>query len=220
MATRTPAQRLALEALPDGGSVLDVGCGAGAGSLPLAPPAGLIIGVDEGENLLRAFGKRARERGVEHVEMLGRWPEIADRVAPADVVVCHNVFFNVPDLHEFATRLTDHAHRRVVVVSTFEHPLGWLRPLWQELHDWAPPSAPTIDEAVAVLEELGYDVGIERWTDTSLAGRVDADDLVVSTRKRLCLPPHRDGDVRAALDAHPPPGERELVALWWDGTAG
>ncbi|MDP9241458.1 MAG: SAM-dependent methyltransferase, partial [Actinomycetota bacterium] len=42
----TPSRRRALEALPAGGSVLDVGCGGGAASLALAPPAGRLVGVD------------------------------------------------------------------------------------------------------------------------------------------------------------------------------
>ncbi|MGH9300094.1 MAG: class I SAM-dependent methyltransferase, partial [Acidimicrobiales bacterium] len=43
----TPSRASALEALPEGGSVLDVGAGGGAASLPLAPPASLLVAVDE-----------------------------------------------------------------------------------------------------------------------------------------------------------------------------
>ena len=41
----TPSRIAALDALPDGGSVLDVGCGGGAGSLALRPRVGSIVGV-------------------------------------------------------------------------------------------------------------------------------------------------------------------------------
>ena len=41
----TPSNLRALEALPEHGAVLDVGCGAGAASLPLAVRAGRLVGV-------------------------------------------------------------------------------------------------------------------------------------------------------------------------------
>src|SRR2546430_17593255 len=43
---RTPSDRVAAAALPAAGAVLDVGCGAGAASLPLAGGASLPAGVD------------------------------------------------------------------------------------------------------------------------------------------------------------------------------
>src|SRR5215213_5430800 len=50
-----PTRRRALEALPEGGSVLDVGVGGGASSLGLAPKPGLIVGVDPLEGMLESF---------------------------------------------------------------------------------------------------------------------------------------------------------------------
>ena len=32
----------------------------------------------------------------------GHWPEVAGLLAPADVVVCHDGLYNVPDLEPFA----------------------------------------------------------------------------------------------------------------------
>ena len=42
----TPGHERARQVLADGDRVLDVGCGGGAGSLPLVPPAGALTGVD------------------------------------------------------------------------------------------------------------------------------------------------------------------------------
>jgi len=109
MSTPTPSVRRAREALPEGGVVLDVGCGAGAGSVPLAPNAGHLIGVDPSPDLLGAFRERGTARGATVATIMGTWPDAADRTPTADVVVCHHVFYNVPDLAPFARRLTDHA---------------------------------------------------------------------------------------------------------------
>src|SRR6187401_651569 len=42
----------AREGLPVGGSVLDIGCGGGAGSIPLGDVAGRLVGVDESAQML------------------------------------------------------------------------------------------------------------------------------------------------------------------------
>lgn len=215
----TPSRRRAREALPEGGSVLDVGCGAGAGSLPLIPPAGLVIGVDETEEMLPAFAERVAARGAAHAEVAGRWPDIAPAVPAADVVVCHHVIFNVPDLPAFAEALSGHARRRVVVESTVEHPLEWLRPCWRRLHGWDRPPAPRVEDAVAVLEEVGYAVKRETWERESIASR-KGDDLLDFVRRRLCLPADRDAELAAALEAAPPPQTGMVAALWWETSEG
>src|SRR3954453_16192011 len=58
----TPSRQLALAALGAGGSVLDVGCGGGAASMALVPPAGPITGVDSSERMLATFAEEADRR--------------------------------------------------------------------------------------------------------------------------------------------------------------
>src|SRR2546426_6212506 len=94
----SPSNRRALEALPLGGSVLDVGVGAGAASLPLASRASLILGVDPAPDMLSCFERCAAMVGVRVEAVLGSWPEIASQIQPADVVVCHHVVYQVGDL--------------------------------------------------------------------------------------------------------------------------
>jgi len=124
-----PSRRRASEALPEGGSVLDVGVGGGAASVPLAPPAQLLVAVDESADMLDAFARAADHRGVNHTEVLGTWPDVAHRVERADVAVCHHVVYNVAELVPFVEALISHARRRVVLELTARHPLttsNWL----------------------------------------------------------------------------------------------
>jgi SAM-dependent methyltransferase len=51
----TPSNREAARHLPEGGTVLDVGAGAGAASLPLARTAGRLVAVDESPEMLASF---------------------------------------------------------------------------------------------------------------------------------------------------------------------
>ena len=57
-APATFSARTATVALPQGGSVLDVGCGAGGASMPLAPGAGRLTGVDSPVTRGISVGKR------------------------------------------------------------------------------------------------------------------------------------------------------------------
>lgn len=204
----------ALEALPEGGSVLDVGCGGGAASLPLSPPASQVTGVDGSADMLAGFAAAAQERGITHREVLGSWPEVADTVEPADVVVCHHVAYNVPDLAAFATALTGHARRRVVMELTEVHPWVPLGPLWRRFHDQPRPEGPTADLALDVLYAAGIRPREERWQRPRRT--VDRALVVATTRRRLCLPPEREPEVDAVLGPSPELTVRDVVTVWWD----
>ncbi|HVH52891.1 MAG TPA: class I SAM-dependent methyltransferase, partial [Actinomycetota bacterium] len=119
----------AAEALPDRGTVLDVGVGAGAASVRLWPQASRITGVDSSEAMLEEFRRAAATAGVEAIPVLGRWLDVADEVEPADVVVCAHVLYNVRDLEPFVRALDAHARRRVVIEITSTHPLAWMSDL-------------------------------------------------------------------------------------------
>jgi len=213
----TPSLCRALEALQDGGSVLDVGAGGGAASLPLCPPAAAVTAVDQSASMLAKFADLAGRQGIRHREVAGLWPDVAGGVEPADVVVCNHVFYNVGDLVPFVTALTDHARQRVVVEMTATHPQALLNPLWEHFHGVARPTRPTADDAVAVLRDLGLDVGVDEFDGPLRWHDAPNDELVAFTRRRLCLPPERDPEVAAMLPAAIP---RPHVALWWSGRAG
>lgn len=217
MGRDSPSYRHALEGLPVGGTVLDVGCGAGAAGLPLVPPAAWIVGVDQSEQMLKAFAERAGSLGIAHDELHGTWPAVsADLDGTADVVVCHHVLYNVPDIAPFVTALAERALRRCVIEITAEHPRAWESPLWQELHGIERPARPTAVDALAAIRELGIDAHVEPWSRPMTMHGMSVAELVAMIRVDLCLSPDRDADVARALAAHPPPAERGVMTIWWD----
>jgi SAM-dependent methyltransferase len=213
------AARRAVEALADAptgaGEVLDVGCGAGAASLPLANRVRRLIGVDESQSLLAEFASRATRLDVPFTATLGRWPDVADQVPAVDVVVCRHVIYNVPDIDRFVERLTDHARCRVVVHLTAEHPLAWMIPYWRRLHGLDRPTGPTVEDFVDVLRELGLEATVDRWSeDFDMAGAHE-DHRVAFLRRRLCASEARDDELRDALAVFGVPAERSVATVWW-----
>jgi SAM-dependent methyltransferase len=212
-----PSRRRALEALPDGGSVLDVGVGGGASSLGLVPKPGLIVGVDPMEGMLESFRDSARAAGVAVGTVLGTWPDVADQVDPADVVVCHHAMYRVVEIEDFVAALTARARHRVVVELSAHSPLAALDPLWRTIHGVDRPDFPVADEAMSVLLAMGLAVEREDMLLPARAQEVTP-ELVAFSRRRLYVGPEHDPEIEDFLRARQPQPHR-VVALWWPGAA-
>jgi SAM-dependent methyltransferase len=225
-ADTTISTRRALEALGDRGEVLDVGIGGGATSLPLAPRASRITGVDGSADMLEGFLASAAETGVEATAVEGRWPDVGSDVGPADVVVCGHVLYNVGELEPFVRALHDHARRRVVVEITSAHPLAWMADLWTRFHALERPVGPRADVAFEAIEELGIGVRREGESRSPRSGGFERrNDAVALVRRRLCLTAARDADIADALGDRlaerdglwaAGPAEHPITTLWWD----
>ena len=222
-----PSYERAWEALAPTGTVLDVGSGAGAACLPLAPRAEVVTAVDGDERMLGLRSERASAIGVDLRTVAGRWPDVAAQLPPADVVTCHHVVYNVPDIEPFLVALDNHARRRVVIESTTVHPLTSLSPLWLRFHGLTRPTGPTAADLLAILSEMGLKARHTEWSRPAEAEYATFAELVDVTRRRLCLPPERASEVEAALldmgMKRERPGDlgssgRDLVTIWWEGT--
>lgn len=221
-----PSYQRAWDALDPPGSVLDVGSGAGAACLPLLPRCTALTAVDSEPDLLEQVGRRAAASGIEPALVVGRWPDVAADAGTADVVTCHHVLYNVPDIEPFVAALTTAARRIVVVELTAAHPLISLNPLWLRFWGLVRPERPTADDLLAILAALGVRAHSQRWTRPGGRDYASFAELTDVTRRRLCLPPERAGDVATALSdlgvGPDRPGDlgasrRDLVTIWWGG---
>ena len=219
----TVSQRRALEALPEGGSVLDVGAGAGAASLPLLSRAAKLTAVDGDAGMIEELRARVPPN-IELTVVQGRWPDVADQVGPPDVVVCNHVAYNVANLDEFVAALTEKARHRVVMEVTAIHPRANQNYLWPIFHGIERPERPVAADAAAVVRATGVEPQVEEWAGPELLMASDElPDLVAAVRRYLCLGPDRDPEIEEALEGHlvrrnglvgfaPLP----RVTIWWD----
>ncbi len=211
----TPSRRAALQLLgPDGATVLDVGCGAGAAGLALVPKVSHLTGVDHADDMLRAFERACTERGLAHRSVHGPWPQTAAEAGLADVVVSHHVGYNTLDLGPFAAALGAAAHRGIVVELHAVHPGAWLDPLWAQFHGLHRPPPATVDDVLAVLAEIGIHPEVQRWTRPAQPRNPEAE--VDFSLRRLCLGAQRREEVAEAV-ARLGPRHRDLVTISWSG---
>jgi SAM-dependent methyltransferase len=223
-----PSFQRAWAALDPPGSVLDVGAGAGAACLPLLPRATHLTAVDTDAGMLERLSERVAPSPVAFAAVLGRWPAAAAQAGPADVVTCHHVLYNVPDVAPFVAALTASARRIVVAELTAEHPLVSLNALWLRFHGLRRPVTPTAADMLRILDVMGLRPGHEAWRRSGGRDYASFAELVDVTRRRLCLAPPRADEVAEALaesgvdPEHPVDfgsSGREVVTIWWDGTA-
>lgn len=214
----SPSHRIAREALPSGGSVLDVGSGGGRASMALVPPASMLVAVDQRQEMLDAFSDAAARRSVRAQVHRGEWPALADDVPECDVVVCHHVAYNVADLGPFLAALDLHARHRVVLEVPEHHPLSSMNPLWKQFWDLDRPTGPTAHDVAAIAQALGLDAHLDLWQDETWGRRVALPDgeRVRFARIRLCLTQDRDAEVAAALMAQADARPRDVATIWWD----
>ena len=208
----------AREALPNNGSVLDVGSGGGRASMAITPPAGMLVAVDHQQGMLDEFTNAARARGVTAHTYLGDWPNVADLVPEVDVVVCHHVAYNVAEIVPFLQALNDHATKRVVLEVPMTHPMSNMNALWKKFWDLDRPTEPTPYLLQAIAVAMGFPAVLDIWDDETWGARVNMPqaERIKHSRVRLCLTEDRDAEVAAALLQEQDAKPRPIATLWWD----
>lgn len=205
----------AREAMPIGGSVLDIGCGGGIGAFAITPPASHVIGVDEQQEMLDLFTNNAAKFGTSVETVLGQWPAVADSTPAADVVTVHHVAFNVGEIVPFLAALNAHARKRVVIEVPVVHPMSNMNDGWKHFWNLIRPTVPVAGDLINVLDEMDIEATIEYFEgEILLDKKVDGANGFI--RRRLCLPEERQGEIDAFIAAHPLPERRHLAVIWWD----
>ncbi|CAN2221013.1 AdoMet_MTases domain containing protein [Candidatus Nanopelagicaceae bacterium] len=205
----------AREAMPAGGSVLDIGCGGGIAAFAITPPASHVVGVDEQQEMLDLFTNNAKKYGVNVETVLGQWPAVADVTPVADVVTVFHVAYNVGEIVPFLTALNSHARKRVVIEVPVIHPMSNMNEGWKHFWNLIRPTVPAASDLITVLDEMGIKATIEYFeSEILLDKKVDGANGFI--RRRLCLSEERQSEVDAFIAENPMPERRKLAVIWWD----
>lgn len=222
----SPAIALVANVVGMGGSVLDVGAGAGRLSIPLAARGYRVTAVERDEAMSGVLEDEARRSMVEVTRIIGSWPQVAGNAGVHDLTLSGHVVYDVPAIGPFIESLHRAARRAVVIEMTPRHPWTGLKKYYRALHGIELPSHPTVDDFVEVVEEVvGVAPALEWWTATPAFRFADVPELVGFYRRRLLVPPARSLEAAGLLepDIHRLDDgwlvlgepERELVGVWW-----
>ena len=103
--------------LDENDSVLDVGCGEGSITIPLAKKVKKVTGIDSSPKMLEYLEKRAKENDIENIEtILKPIEEIEyDEIGDMDVVVCSRSLNGIIPIKEVLTQLNEIANKYVFI---------------------------------------------------------------------------------------------------------
>ena len=211
----SPSLQRIREAISEGGSILDVGCGGGIASFGCTPPATHVIGVDQQQEMLDLYSENAKKFNITSETYLGDWPEVANQAPTADVVTAFHVVYNVADIEAFIQALNSHAIKRVVLEMPTAHPMTAMALGWKHFWNLIRPTQPSASDLMNVISEMGIKANIEYFSGPILLDKV-VSEFEKPLRIRLCLPESRDEEVKAFFMQNPLPTTRDLAVIWWD----
>ena len=103
--------------LDENDSVLDVGCGEGSVTVPLAKKVKRVIGIDSSPKMLEYLKKRAGDNNITNIEtILKPIEEITyDEIGDVDVVVCSRSLNSIVPIEETLAELNKIANKYVFI---------------------------------------------------------------------------------------------------------
>ncbi|HEV8638916.1 MAG TPA: methyltransferase domain-containing protein [Chloroflexota bacterium] len=186
-----------LLAVVDGGTtVLDVGAGPGRHTLPLARIARRVVAVEPSAAMREPL--EANTYGLTNVEVVPlAWPEAAERVEAADVVICAHVLYPVAEVEPFLRALGGSARRLCFLQLRLGQREGPYLELFERV--WGEPRAlaPTALDLLNVAHQLGFAANFEVVPFPAWRRFDSVDEAVENARQDILNPSGVDELIRA-----------------------
>jgi SAM-dependent methyltransferase len=116
LAARVPAlTRRVCALIPTGASVLEMGAGTGAFTLPVAARASVVTALDYSPAMLRVLRAKLTTETEARIQVVtGRWEDTP--VTPHDVVLAANAWYRIADLRPALTKFVAAGRQRGIVL--------------------------------------------------------------------------------------------------------
>jgi SAM-dependent methyltransferase len=200
-------------------TVLDVGAGPGRHALPLARVARRVVAVEPSAAMreqleANAFGARngafgdgngafgdgnGRDAGrLANLEVVpAAWPEAAERVEPADLVICAHVLYPVVEVEPFLRQLGARTRRLCFLQLRLGQREGPYLELFERV--WGEPRAlaPTALDLLNVAHQLGFAANFEVVPFPAWRRFDSVDEAVENARQDILNPSGVDELIRA-----------------------
>lgn len=221
----TPTTEVVARLLGERGTLVDIGAGRGRVSLRFGVAGHLLVAVEPDPGMAAGLAEDAAAAGVAVQIIQERWPEAAEDVPPAAVVMSAHVVYDVADIGPFLSAMDRAAIAGVVVEMSDTHPWSDLAPLYRQIHGLERPDGPSVDDLAEVVREvLGIEPTVARWSRPGQLWFESWDEICDFYGRRLVVPRAERPGLRSLLaervvdlDGRLVVGENErrLVTIWW-----
>ena len=168
--------------------VLDVGCGEGSVTIPIAKRVKKVIGVDSSPKMLEYLEKRANENNITNIEtILKPIEEISyDEIGDVDVVVCSRSLNGIVPIDEVLLEL-DKIANKYVFITIFGPENKKIEKDFDKEIGIKTEDFPNYNYFFNILYNLGIYANIERFDLNNYRKYDSIDDAVDNGKFRLDL---------------------------------
>ena len=225
-AAADPLTQMLQAALDSGGTLLDVGAGAGRHTLALADAASRVTAVEPSAAMRAALESELARRGLANVTIVaGAWEEAA--VEPHDVVLASHVLYPIADVVPFVRKLDAASRRACYITLRVDDMVPQITPLWRAVWGRERPREPGFLDLYNLLFAIGIRPNVRLVPFGSGLGFDTLDEAVEYARRMLFVPVDEhahDARIGAFLETVlvsqtgrlMVPNIAQSAILWWD----
>ncbi len=167
--------------------LVDVGCGGGRLSVPLARYCRNVTAIDPSPAMLMELRSHLSDRGIGNINVVEStwedWPERA-----TDVVLIAHLLYSVHPVGGFLAKAGRVARRRVVVLLSTVQPIAYFHPLWEVAHGEKRIESPGANEFAALLRSWDIEFDTARLEPITARLFPDPEAAVQRAATRLFVP--------------------------------
>lgn len=175
-----------LKSIDSNTTVIDIGAGTGAWTIPLAKVAYRVTAVDPSPAMLDVLKSNLKAERITNVGIVqAQWEEA--EVSNHDVTLCSHSMYSVPDLAAFVNKVNEKTLKRAFMILRLKSRNGVLADLWQKYYNTPKPEEPSFILAYNLLYAMGIYGDVEIDPHPGFRKDETIDDAVNFVRSALQL---------------------------------